>query len=95
MTIQTNGPAAAEADVDPTVAPASAASAPAPTKTAQLIALLRGRRGATIDQMCEATGWQAHSVRGAISGALKKKLGLNVVSKVTKAGRVYRIEAVK
>jgi hypothetical protein len=40
----------------------------------------------------EATGWQAHSVRGAISGALKKKLKLKVASEVVEGrGRVYRI----
>ncbi len=48
--------------------------------------------GATIEEIVEATGWQAHSVRGAISGALKKKLGLAVTSeKVQARGRVYRI----
>jgi Protein of unknown function (DUF3489) len=42
----------------------------------------------------KATGWQPHSVRGAISGALKKKLGLAVASdKVEGRGRVYRIAA--
>ncbi len=41
----------------------------------------------------EATGWQAHSVRGSISGALKKRMSLNVVSKtVDGRGRVYRVE---
>ena len=39
----------------------------------------------------EATGWQAHSVRGAISGAIKKKLGLNVMSEKTGTVRLYRI----
>jgi hypothetical protein len=38
-----------------------------------------------------ATGWQAHSVRGAMSGALKKKLGLIIESEKAAAGRVYRI----
>ena len=40
-----------------------------------------------------ATGWQAHSVRGAISGSIKKALGLEVLSEKTDAGRVYRIVA--
>ncbi len=62
------------------------------TKQALLIDLLKRKNGATIDEIVEATGWQAHSVRGAISGALKKKLGLTVSSeKVEGYGRVYRI----
>lgn len=62
------------------------------TKLAQLTDLLKRKRGATIDEAAAATGWQAHSVRGAISGALRKKLGLDVTSeKVEGRGRVYRI----
>lgn len=62
------------------------------TKQASLIALLRRKRGATIAELSDATGWQAHSVRGAISGTLKKKLGLIVASEaVDGRGRVYRI----
>ncbi len=62
------------------------------TKQALLIDLLKRKTGATIDEIVEATGWQAHSVRGAISGALKKKLGLAVSSeKADGRGRVYRI----
>jgi hypothetical protein len=60
-------------------------------KIAALVALLRQEGGTTIAAMMTATGWQAHSVRGAISGAVKKKLGLTVISKKTDAGRVYRI----
>ena len=49
-------------------------------------------RRRTVDQIMEATGWQRHSVRGAIAGALKKKLGLAVTSeKVEDRGRVYRV----
>ena len=62
------------------------------SKLAILIGLLRRPAGATIPDMMEATGWQAHSVRGAISGALKKKLGLEVSSEATTdRGRVYRV----
>ncbi len=62
------------------------------TKQALLIDLLRAKNGATIDQIITATGWQSHSVRGAISGALKKKLGLTVISEAVEGrGRVYRI----
>ena len=62
------------------------------TKQATLIDLLRRPGGATIADLVKATGWQPHSVRGAISGALKKKLGLTVTSEsIEKRGRVYRI----
>lgn len=62
------------------------------TKQALLIDLLQRKRGASIDEIVEATGWQAHSVRGAISGTLKKKLGLSVSSeRLDDRGRVYRI----
>jgi hypothetical protein len=64
------------------------------TKQALLIDLLKRKSGASIDEIVAATGWQAHSVRGAISGALKKKLGLAVDSKAVEGrGRVYRIVA--
>jgi hypothetical protein len=56
-----------------------------------MIALLRRKEGATLDQMIKATDWQAHSVRGAMSGALKKKRGLNVISVKEGATRTYRI----
>jgi hypothetical protein len=62
------------------------------TKEAQLIAMLRRTEGASLDQIVEATGWQKHTVRGAISGALKKKRGLEVTSAKDESGaRVYRI----
>ena len=68
---------------------------PAPregSKQAQLIAMLRRAKGATIDEIAEALSWQPHTVRGAIAGALKKKLGLDVTSeKDDKRGRIYRI----
>lgn len=62
------------------------------TKQAALIAMLRAPDGATIGEITAAIGWQSHTVRGAIAGALKKKLGLDVTSeKVEGRGRVYRI----
>lgn len=62
------------------------------TKQADLVAMLRQPEGASLDEIVAATGWQAHTVRGAIAGALKKKLGLTVTSeKVEGRGRVYRI----
>jgi hypothetical protein len=51
------------------------------TKKQMVIDLLSRDGGATLDEMMQATGWQGHSVRGFVSGTLKKKLGLNVVRK--------------
>lgn len=61
------------------------------TKSDALVALLSRPRGATLEEMMKATGWQAHSVRGFLAGPLKKKLGRPVASEVTDKGRVYRI----
>ena len=62
------------------------------TKQAQIIALLQRPQGASIGEIVAATGWQAHSVRGMISGALKKKLGLPITSeKVDGRGTVHRL----
>ncbi|CAN5225978.1 hypothetical protein BH11PSE2_BH11PSE2_17130 [soil metagenome] len=60
-------------------------------KLGELIRLLRRPEGAQISDLMAATGWQAHSVRGAISGSLKKKLGLTVTSEKSESGRTYRI----
>ena len=61
------------------------------SKQAQVIEMLKRPEGATIAQICEATGWQPHTVRGTFAGALKKKLGLTIVSdKVQGGDRVYR-----
>jgi hypothetical protein len=62
------------------------------TKQAMLIALLQAPDEATMDTIMAATGWQSHTVRGAMSGALGKKLGLIVTSATEGDGaRVYRI----
>ena len=64
------------------------------TKQAQIITLLQRPEGATIAEIVVATGWQAHSARGMISGALKKKLGLPVTTeKVEGRGTVHRLNA--
>jgi hypothetical protein len=61
-------------------------------KQAHLIAMLRRAKGATIEEITAALEWQPHTVRGAIAGALKKKLGLDVTSeRDEKRGRIYRI----
>lgn len=68
-------------------------AAPRQTKQQIMIDLLRRPEGATIEEIANATEWQSHTVRGAMSGALKKKLGLAITSeKVETRGRVYRIE---
>ena len=63
------------------------------TKRAGLIALLRRPEGMTLAQAVKATGWQPHTVRGAMAGALKKRLSLVIVSARPEDGgaRVYRI----
>jgi hypothetical protein len=62
------------------------------TKQAALVAMLQRPEGATIVEVVEATGWQPHTVRGALAGALKKRLGLTIVSgKVEARGRVHRV----
>jgi hypothetical protein len=62
------------------------------TKLAALVMALHRPQGATCLQLMLATGWQPHTVRGAISGMLRKKLGLNVVLAQNESGeRVYRV----
>ena len=66
------------------------------TKQALLIDMLQRPEGASITEIVEATSWQAHTARGAISGALKKKLCLEIVSTNDRErGRCYNIAAVK
>lgn len=65
------------------------------TKQAEIIALIQRPEGASIAEIVEATGWLAHSARGLISGALKKKLGLPIaVQKVEGRGSVYTLKRV-
>ena len=62
------------------------------TKQQTCLDLLGRREGATIEDLEQATGWQKHSVRGFLAGAVKKKLGLTLVSEKPDAGpRRYRI----
>jgi len=64
------------------------------TKQAQLIAMLSTTDGATIEEIVTATGWLCRTVRGVMSGVLKKKLGLTITSeKVDGRGRTYKISA--
>lgn len=69
--------------------PASQAS-----KQARLLALLQSAQGATTEQIIQTTGWQPHSIRGIISGVLRKKMGLVVVLERAESGeRRYRIQS--
>ena len=64
------------------------------TKQALLIEMLSRETGATIADLVAASGWLPHTIRGAMAGALKKKLGLTITSeKVDGRGRVYRVQA--
>ena len=94
----TRGPITLAA-LDAVIANAEAAQAEAPqprtrdnSKQAQVIAMLKRAEGATITQICEATGWQSHTVRGTFAGAFKKKLRLEITSsKADGSERTYRI----
>jgi hypothetical protein len=72
-----------------------AATVTTPTKRGStqeaLVSLLRRPEGATIADLQQVTGWQPHSVRGALSGIVRKKLGHEVTSAKEERGRVYRI----
>ena len=80
---------------DAPTAPKAAPGARTPregTKQAKLIDMLRAPDGATVEEIASALEWRSHTVRGALAGALKKKLGLEVISeKVANRGRVYRM----
>jgi hypothetical protein len=63
------------------------------SKKAIVLELLRRAEGATLQEIMSETGWMAHSVRGFLSGALGKKMGLTVESlKTSEGARAYRIK---
>jgi hypothetical protein len=63
------------------------------SKKADIIRLLERAKGATLEELMEATGWQAHSVRGFISGTLSKKLKMKIDSfRTEKGNRTYRVK---
>jgi hypothetical protein len=64
----------------------------AESKQAAVVGMLSQPKGATIEAIIEATGWQKHSVRGFMSAVVRKKLGLSVKSEKTDGERRYRIE---
>lgn len=62
------------------------------SKQSTVIQMLQRPEGATVRQICEVTGWQAHTVRGTFAGAFKKKLGLIITSEKPDGGeRIYRV----
>lgn len=67
-------------------------AAKAPSKLDRLEALLRAEHGASIAELMEATGWQQHSVRGALAGAIRKR-GFAVTSEKVDSVRRYRAAA--
>jgi hypothetical protein len=70
-------------------------SARKPSKSDAILALLRRKQGASLEEMQKATGWQAHSVRGYLSGTVKKRLGLKLNSTEGASGeRRYLLPAV-
>ncbi len=62
------------------------------SKQETILSLLRRAEGVTVDQMMKATSWQAHSVRGFLSGTVRKKLGLSLISETIDGHRHYRID---
>ncbi len=68
-----------------------AAAPRAGSRLGQLVALLQREHGASLDDLCAATGWQVHSVRGAMAGSLKRK-GYLIGSGLIDGIRHYQIE---
>lgn len=89
-------PALPEAHTEPAVAAEASFAEAKPVRTrenskqATVVAMLKRSEGATIQQIADATGWQCHTLRGALAGVLKKKLGLVITSAKAAGGpRTY------
>ena len=79
-----NAPATAKSPKKP--------SKPKPSKSHKILTLLRRPNGATVAELSKATNWQTHSVRGFLSGTVKKRMGLKVFSeRDDKGARRYKI----
>ncbi len=68
-------------------------AAPRPTKHDKVLAMLRSRQGATLAAMMKVTGWQQHSVRGFLTGIVRRRLKLDLISEKPGKERIYRIKA--
>lgn len=89
MTTQTPKPTRNRKRMTPVAPP----SLPLPKgKLGAIVGLMGRPKGATLAELMTASGWQAHSVRGVIAGAIKKKLKLTVISEKPGPERIYRIE---
>jgi hypothetical protein len=75
----------------PVAPPAPPAKTPRPgSKLAAIVEKLGAPDGVTVAELHVLTGWQEHSIRGALAGALKKRFGLMILSEKRQRGRVYR-----
>ena len=93
MTKSVSAPQGRKPKTQPRRAPSAVGLKP-PTKLATVITLVSRAQGANLAELQAATGWQAHSVRGALAGALRKK-GFVITSTVEDSVRYYRIETSK
>lgn len=92
-TVKASKPKRLAKKTSPEPKPTAITARRANSKQAVMIALLQRAKGVTIDELAEVTGWQRHSVYGAMSGVLRKKLGLTIASEAGKHGRIYQILA--
>ncbi len=86
-------PRKAKAPVEPKPQPAMDPTRPKPAlgKLGAMVHLMSREQGAALHELCDATGWQAHSVRGALAGSLKRQRGYVIASEKADGVRRYRI----
>lgn len=86
-----NASAVAKDSILPDTNRPSKAKPAQPSKQSRVIAMLKSPKGATIEAMKKATGWQQHSVRGFLAGVVRKRLKLKLSSQIVGDHRVYRV----